>query len=131
MKYQLHDSQINKIEFGEDAIVLKFSQGFWATDEHGKMTEQLKNCKIVFEIDRNDVPIEDFISIRVSKKGGAYKTISLEKFMGLLKKSPFDVYMEYDCSFANRKMLQIHSNYLLVRAEIFIEEIKNMEYIHD
>ena len=131
MKYQLHDSQINKIEFGEDTISFIFSQGFWATDEHGKMIEQLENCKTVFEIDRNDVPIEDFISIRISKKGGAYNTISLEKFMGLLKKSPFDVYMEYDCSFANRKMLQIHSNYLLVRAEIFIEEIKNVEYIHD
>ncbi len=131
MKYQIHDSQINKIELGEDTITLKFSQGFWATDERGKISEQLKNCEIVFEIDRNDVPIEDFISVRISKKGGAYKNISLEKFMGLLKKSPFDVYMEYDCSFANRKMLQIHSNYLLVRAEIFIEEIKNVEYVHD
>ncbi|MBQ7373549.1 MAG: hypothetical protein IJW64_03200 [Clostridia bacterium] len=130
MKYQLHDSQINKIEFGEDIIILKFSQGFWQTDEHGKMTDQLKNCEIVFEIDRNDVPIEDFISIRVSKKGGAYKTVLLAKFVSLLKKSPFDVYLEYDCSFANRKMLQIHSNSLLVRAEIFIEEIKNVKYIH-
>ena len=65
MKYQLHDSQINKIEFGEDTISFIFSQGFWATDEHGKMIEQLENCKTVFEIDRNDVPIEDFISIRI------------------------------------------------------------------
>ena len=131
MNYQLHDSQINKIELGENTITLKFSQGFWATDEHGKMCEQLENCKIVFEIDRNDVPIEDFISVRVSKKGGVYKTISLEKFMGLLKKSPFDVYMEYDCSFANRKMLQTHSNRLCVSAEIFIEDIKNVEYLHN
>ena len=109
MKYQLHDSQINKIEFGEDTISFIFSQGFWATDEHGKMIEQLENCKIVFQIDRNDVPIEDFISVRISKKGGAYKSVSLAKFIDLLKKSPFDVYMEYDCSFANRKMLQIYS----------------------
>ena len=131
MKYQLHDSQINNIEFGEDTISFIFSQGFWVTDEHGKMIEQLKNCKTVFEIDRNDVPIEDFISVRISKKCEAYKTVSLTKFIDLLKKSPFDVYMEYDCSFANRKMLQIHSNYLLVRSEIFIEEIKNVEYVHD
>lgn len=131
MKYQLHDSQINKIEFGEDTISFIFSQGFWATDEHGKMIEQLKNCKTVFEIDRNDVPIEDFISIRISKKGGACKTISLEKFMGLLKKSPFNVYLEYNCDFASSKMFQMHSNHLRVSAEIFIEEIKNVEYIHD
>ena len=131
MKYQLHDSQINKIEFGEDTISFIFSQGFWTTDEHGKMIEQLENCKTVFEIDRNDVPIEDFISIRISKKGGAYKTISLEKFMGLLKKSPFDVYLEYNCDFASSKMLQIHSNTLRISSEIFIEEIKNVEYVHD
>ena len=131
MKYQLHDSQIEKIELGENAITLKFSQGFWTTDEYGKMTEQLKNCKIVFEIDRNDVPIEDFVAIRVSKKGGVYKTVSLAKFVGLLKKSPFDVYLEYNCDFASSKMLQMYSNALRICAEIFIEEIKNVEYIHD
>ena len=131
MNYLLHDSQINKIELGKNTITLEFSQGFWATYEHGKMSEQLENCKIVFEIDRNNVPIEDFISIRISKKGGAYKTISLEKFMGLLKKSPFNVYLEYNCDFASSKMFQMHSNHLRVSAEIFIEEIKNMEYVHD
>ena len=131
MKYQLHDSQIDKIDLGEDTIILKFSKGFWATDEQEKMSEQLKNCEIVYEIDRNGVPVEDFISIRVSKKGGVYKTVSYEKFVSFLKKSPFDVYMEYDCSFASRKMLQIHSNTLRIFVEIFIEEIKDREYIHD
>ncbi len=131
MNYQLHDSQINQIGFGENTIIFTFSQGFWTTNEQGKMIEQLNNCEIVFEIDRNDIPIEDFISVRISKKGGAYKIISLEKFMGLLKKSPFDVYLEYNCDFASSKMLQMHSNHLCVRAEIFIEEIKNVEYVHD
>ncbi len=131
MKYQLHDSQINKIELGENTITLKFSQGFWATDEHGKMCEQLENCKIVFEIDRDDVPIEDFISIRISKRGGVYKNVSLQKFVALLKKSPFNIYLEYDCDFASRKMLQLHSNALSIDAEIFVSEIKNVDYIHD
>ena len=131
MIYQLHDSQINEIKLGEKAITLKFSQGFWTTNEQGKMIEQLKNCEIVFEIDRNDVPIEDFLSIRISKKREIYKTISLKKFMELLKKSPFDMYLEYNCDFASSKMLQIHSNHLRVRAEIFIDEIKNVEFVHD
>ena len=131
MKYQLHDSQINGLKLGENAIVLEFSQGYWATDENGKMCEQLENCRIVFGIDRNDVPIEDFISVRISKKGGIYKTISLKKFMGLLKKSPFDVYLEYNCDFASSKMLQIQSNHLRIYAEIFIHEIKNVEFVHD
>ena len=131
MIYQLHDSQINKIELGENSIIFKFSQGFWATDERGKMSEQLNNCEIVFVIDRNDVPINDFISVRISKKGGLYRTVPLEKFFGLLRKYPFDVSREYDCSFANSKMFQIYSNKLRIEAEIFIEEIKNIEYIYD
>ena len=131
MKYQLHDSQINQIKLGKDTISLKFSEGFWATNEHGKMTDQLKNCEIVFEIDRNDVPIVDCIAIRVSKKRGVYKTVSLAKFVRLLKKSPFNVHLEYNCDFASSKMLQMHSNALRIGAEIFIEEIKNVEYIHD
>lgn len=131
MKYQLHDSQINGFKFEGNAIVLEFSQGYWTTDECGKMREQLKNCKIVFEIDMNDVSIKNFITFRISKKGGVYKTISLEKFMGLLKKSPFNVYLEYNCEFAGSKMLQLHSNHLRVFAEMFIEGIKKTEYIHD
>ena len=130
MSYQLHDSQINQIELGENTIVFKFSQGFWNTDEQGKMTEQLENCEIVFEIDRNDLPIEEFISVRISKKGGCYKTVPLAKFVALLKKSPFDVYLEYDCDFASSKMLQVYSNHLRIRAEIFIDDVKNTEYIH-
>ena len=131
MKYQLHDSQINKLELGEDTITFIFSQGFWTADEHGKMSEQLENCKIVFEIDRNNVPIEDFITIRISKKVGVYKTISLKKFIELLKKSPFDVYLEYNCDFASSKMLQIQSNHLRIYAEIFIHEIQNVEFVYD
>ena len=131
MKYQLHDSQINQIKLGKDTISLKFSEGFWATNEHEKMTDQLKNCEIVFEIDRNDVPIEDFIAIRISKKSGVYKTVSLAKFVSLLKKSPFNVYLEYNCDFASSKMFQMHSNYLRIGAEVFIEDIKNIRYIHD
>ena len=131
MKYQLHDSQIDQIGLGENTIVLHFSQGFWATDEHEKMSKQLKNCEIVYEIDNDDSPIEDFISIRVSKRGGVYKNVSLQKFVALLKKSPFNIYLEYDCDFASRKMLQLHSNALRVDAEIFVSEIKNVDYIHD
>ena len=131
MKYQLHDSQINQIKLGKDTISLKFSEGFWATNEYGKMTDQLKNCELVFEIDRNDVPIEDFITIRVSKKGGVYKTVSFAKFVNLLKKHPINVCLEYNCDFASSKMLQMHSNALRICAEIFIEKIKNVEYIHD
>lgn len=131
MKYQLHDSQIDQIRLGENTIVLHFSQGFWTTDEHEKMSKQLKNCEIAYAIDNDDSPIEDFISIRISKRGGVYKNVSLQKFVALLKKSPFNIYLEYDCDFASRKMLQLHSNALFVDAEIFVSEIKNVDYIHD
>lgn len=131
MKYQLHDSQIDQIKFGANTIIFTFSQGFWATDEQGKMLEQLKNCEIVFDVDKSDAPIESFFSVRISKKGRVYKTISTEKFVALLKKSPFNVCLVYNCDFASSKMLELHSNYLHISAEIFIKEIKNVKYIHD
>ncbi len=37
----------------------------------------------------------------------------------------------YNCDFASRKMFQMHSNYLRIGAEVFIEDIKNIRYIHD
>ena len=76
-------------------------------------------------------PLRILFLFEFRKKNGIYKTISLKKFMGLLKKSPFNVYLEYNCDFASSKMFQMHSNHLRVSAEIFIEEIKNVEYIHD
>ena len=66
-----------------------------------------------------------------SKYGiGAFSKEAYE-FIDLLKKSAFDVDMEYDCSFANRKMIQLYSNSLNIAVELFIEEIKNVEYVHD
>lgn len=131
MNYQLHDSQINGFELGENIIIFNFSQGFWATDENGKQVEQLEGCRIVFEIDTNGLPIEDFVSVRISKRGGDYKTTALMKFGDLLKKTPFNVDMEYDCSFANRKMLQTYSDGQHICAEIFISDIESVKYFHE
>ena len=132
MNYQLHDSQINSVSFSNNKIVLYFSQGFWETDAKGKQVSQKQNCKVVFSIDNEfNLPIEDFITIRICKRKSILKSITLRRFVNLLKKSAFDVDMEYECSFSNRKMIQIYSNTLKTFIEIFIEEIKNIEYIHD
>lgn len=132
MGYQLHDSQINALFIHEDKIALAFSRGFWKTDANGKEIEQMQNCKLIFHIEKDEsLSMEDYSTIRVSKKGGVYKTIALHTFIGLLKKSAFDVDMEYDCAFSNRKMLQLYSNALKTRVELFVKEIKHMEYVHD
>ena len=132
MSYQLHDSQINNVAFSDNKVILYFSQGFWETDTKGKQVSQKQNCQLVFYIDNEfNLPIEDFITIRICKRKNTLKPISLHKFVDLLKKSAFDVDMEYDCSFANRKMIQAYSSTLKLFIEIFIEEIKNIEYIHD
>lgn len=109
MKYQLHDSQIDNLSIMQNKIVLSFSEGFWEIDINGKQISQKQNSKLVFNINnRCSIPIENFISIRVSKKKNVFKPIHLRKFMAFLKKSPFGVDMEYDCTFANRKMLQLY-----------------------
>ena len=132
MKYELHDSQINDISVCENKIVLSFSEGFWELDTDGKESSQKHNSKIIFNIDNEfSVPIEDFISIRISKRKNIFKSISLREFKKLLKKSPFDVDMEYNCDFSSRKFLQLYSNKIRVSIEIFIADIKSAEYIHD
>ena len=132
MKYELHDSQISDILIGKNKIVLSFSEGFWELDANGKESSQKQNSKIIFNIDNEfSVPIEDFISIRISKRKNIFKSISLRDFKKLLKKSPFDVDMEYNCDFSSRKFLQLYSNKIRVLIEIFIEDIKSAEYIHD
>ena len=132
MKYELHDSQINDILIDGNKIVLSFSEGFWELDTNGKESSQKQNSKIIFNIDNEfSVPIEDFISIRISKRKNVFKPLSLRDFKKLIKKSPFDVYMEYNCVFSSRKFLQLHSNKIRALVEIFIEDIKSVEYIHD
>ena len=131
MNYQLHDSQINNLSVSKN-IVLYFSRGFWETDATGKEVSQKQNCKLIFSIDNEfNLPLEEFLTIRICKRKSIFKPISLPKFIDLLKKSAFDVDMEYDCSYANRKMIQLYSNSLNIAVELFIEEIKNVEYVHD
>jgi len=132
MNYQLHDSQINNLSISKN-IVFYFSQGFWETDTTGKEISQKQNCKLIFSIDNefNNLPLEEFITIRICKRKNIFKPISLQKFLKLLKKSTFDVDMEYDCFFANRKMIQLSSNSLNIAVELFIDDIKNVEYVHD
>jgi hypothetical protein len=132
MKYELHDSQIIDILIGKNKIVLSFSEGFWELDTNGKESSQKQNSKIIFNIDNEfSVPIEDFISIRISKRKNVFKPLSLRDFKKLIKKSPFDVDMEYNCVFSSRKFLQLYSNKIRALVEIFIEDIKSVEYIHD
>ena len=132
MNYQLHDSQINNLSVSSNIIVLYFSQGFWETDANGKEVSQKQNCKLVFSIDNEfNVPLEEFITIRICKRKSIFKPIGLRKFIDLLKKSAFDVDLEYDCCFANRKMLQLYSSSLKIAVELFIGEIKDVEYVHD
>ena len=137
IKYELHDRQINDILIYGNKIVLSFSEGFWELDTNGKESSQKQNSKIIFNIDNEfSVPIEDFISIRISKRKNVFKPLSLRDFKKLIKKSPFDVDMEYNCDFSSRKFLQLYSKYsnsnkIRALVEIFIEEIKTVEYIHD
>ena len=131
-KYELHDSQINDILIGENKIVLSFSKGFWELDTNGKEYSQKQNSKIIFNIDNYfSVPIEDLISIRISKRKNVFKLLSLRDFKKIIKKSPFDVSREYNCVLSSSKFLQLHSNKIRALVEIFIEDIKSVEYIHD
>ena len=83
MNYQLHDSQINNLSVSKN-IVLYFSRGFWETDATGKEVSQKQNCKLIFSIDNEfNLPLEEFLTIRICKRKGIFKPISLPKFIDL------------------------------------------------
>ena len=87
MNYQLHDSQINDLSISNN-IVLHFSRGFWETDITGKEVIQKQNCKLIFSIDNQlNLPLEEFLTIRICKRKSIFKPISLPKFIDLLKTS--------------------------------------------
>ena len=75
--------------------------------------------------------MEDFITVRVSKKKGVFKVVPLFEFTSLLKRNALDVDMEFDCKFSRRKMLQGSLHGSRIGVEIFIEDIKHIEYLHD
>ena len=98
-QFGLHDSRISGIEIMDNCICFSFSQGFWKTNEQGKLIKQLQNCKMTY-LFVNENP-ELFIT-DLSKR----KNVSLVKFQKIVHKYGLDINQEFRCIFSKHIILE-------------------------
>lgn len=95
----LHDSRISKIEIINNCICFSFSQGFWKTNEQGKLIKQLQNCKMTYHFvnENPELWITD-----LSKR----KNISFTNFQKIVNKYGLDINQEFRCVFSKHIILE-------------------------
>lgn len=109
-QFGLHDSRVSKIKIINNSIIFFFSQGFWKTNEQGKLIKQLQNCKMTY-LFVNENP-ELFIT-DLSKR----KNVSLAKFQKIVHKYGLDINQEFRCAFSKHIILEC-SRYLIETDDI-------------
>ncbi|MDE6302104.1 MAG: hypothetical protein K2M36_00755 [Clostridia bacterium] len=103
-RFCLHDSTVSKIEFVHHNLELTFSEGFWETNEFGKLVTQRKHCKVIYKfIVPEDEELNLYIYKETSKKR---KEIKFTAFSDLIKKNGFDIYREFRCVFSKQLILE-------------------------
>ena len=130
MNYELHDYEIDSVEFEDNKIIFSFPNGFYVEDDQGCEVKPSRR-KLVFTINKgccSDSPSESFISIRrITRRGKKWKEISFQQFKSLFKKGNMFIYDEYDSKSDDCKMLQINTNTKWNVIEFFITDIENVE----
>lgn len=126
-KYCLHDSIVAKAEFVNHKLELTFSDGFWETNERGKMVKQRNGCKIkVNFLIAEDEELNLSFYKETSKKR---KALKISEFFTLVNKYGFRIHREFRCGFSQQLVLEGNANngkYILVT-----QEIVSIEYEFD
>lgn len=115
----LHDSKVSKIEFINHNLELTFSEGFWETNESGKLFSQRQHCKITYKfMIPEDEELNLYIFKETSKKR---KEIKFADFSDLINKYGFRIYREFRCGFTTQLILEGNTdkgNYSIMTQEI-------------
>lgn len=123
--FSLHDSVIKSIVEKEQQLILTFEQGFYQTNDDGVLTNQLNNCKVIydFNLDKNE---DIYLSI-IKYSNRRYKSITLDVFLKFLKKKSFEILFEFRSDFLKAIMLtgNIGNSYF----EFKIHDVKKITYI--
>lgn len=98
-KFGLHDSRISGMEMIDNCICFSFSQGFWKTNEQGKLIQQLQNCKMTY-LFVNENP-ELFITDLLKRKN-----VSFAKLKKIVHKYGLDINQEFRCVFSKHIILE-------------------------
>lgn len=123
--FSLHDSVIKSIVEKDQQLILTFEKGFYQTDDDGVLTNQLNNCKVIydFNLDKNE---DIYLSI-IKYSNKTHKSITLDVFLKFLKKKSFEILFEFRSDFLKAIMLtgNIGNSYF----EFKIHDVKKITYI--
>lgn len=123
--FSLHDSVIKSIVEKDQQLILTFEQGFYQTNDDGVLTNQLNNCKVIYDFNL-DKKEDIYLSI-IKYSNRRYKSITLDVFLKFLRKNSFEILFEFRSDFLKAIMLtgNIGKSYF----EIKIHDVKKITYI--
>ena len=126
-KYCLHDCIINKIEIKDSAVILYFGNGIYAFDDHMAMYKIVENCNIYINVDNlNEKEAYEHISIQFFKKN-VRKDLSFNKFIEMVKKDNFKIYLDFHSDFAKGILLKGNCNKYEI--EMLITEVNDIQVV--
>lgn len=85
MKFGYHDTDATGISYDESRIILDFEKGIYNLDESGREKDLTSCVKIIITVDTRYDKITNCVEF--FEIGSKFKTISLETFCNLVKKS--------------------------------------------
>lgn len=89
MKFGYHDTDATGISYDESRIIMNFEKGIYNLDESGREKDLTSCAKIIITVDTRYVKITNCVEI--FEIGRKFKTISLETFCNLVKKSTLGI----------------------------------------
>jgi len=89
MKFGYHDTDATVISYDESRIILDFEKGIYNLDESGREKDLTSCAKIIITVDTRYDKITNCVEF--FEIGSKFKTISLEIFCNLVKKSTLGI----------------------------------------
>ena len=126
-KYCLHDCIINKIEIKDSAVILYFVNGIYAIDDNIETYTIVENCNIYINVDNlNEKEVYEHISVQLFKKN-VRKDLSFNKFIEMVKKDRFKIYLDFYSDFAKGILLKGNCNKYEI--EMLITEVNDIQVV--
>ncbi len=126
-KYCLHDCIINKIEIKDSAVILYFVNGIYAIDDNIETYTIVENCNIYINVDNlNEKEVYEHISVQLFKKN-VRKDLSFNKFIEMVKKDSFKIYLDFYSDFAKGILLKGNCNKYEI--EMLITEVNDIQVV--
>ena len=126
-KYCLHDCIINKIEIKDSAVILYFGNGIYAFDDNIETYKKIKECNIHIKVDNlKEEESYEHILVKLFKKN-LRKDLSFNKFIEMVKKNNFKIYLDFYSAFAKGILLKGNCNKYEI--EMLITEVKDIQVV--